>query len=224
MVREDLGVQAKMSVTPLQVRANEADIIKRVCDGEREAFYELVHPYERMVYATAISVVKNPADAEEVAQEAVLKAFSNLASFRAESKFSTWILQITYNEAKMRLRKARSHLYESIDDSQPSEDADYWPKDFADWRPIPSELFERDEVRQAIQNATNSLSRTYREVFILRDVQNLSTKETATILGISEAAVKIRLLRARLQMRDTLAPGIDGCWTTGQPYQKVRPW
>jgi len=224
MVREDLGVQAKMSVTPLQVRANEADIIKRVCDGEREAFYELVHPYERMVYATAISVVRNPADAEEVAQEAVLKAFSNLASFRAESKFSTWILQITYNEAKMRLRKARSHLYESIDDSQPSEDADYWPKDFADWRPIPSELFERDEVRQAIQNATNSLSRTYREVFILRDVQNLSTKETATILGISEAAVKIRLLRARLQMRDTLAPGIDGCWTTGQPYQKVRPW
>jgi len=224
MVREDLGVQAKMSVTPLQVRANEADIIKRVCDGEREAFYELVHPYERMVYATAISVVKNPADAEEVAQEAVLKAFSNLASFRAESKFSTWILQITYNEAKMRLRKARSHLYESIDDSQPGEDADYWPKDFADWRPIPSELFERDEVRQAIQNATNSLRPMYRVVFVLRDVQNLSTKETATILGISETAVKIRLLRARLQMRDTLAPGIDGCGVKGQTYQKVRPW
>ena len=124
----------------------------------------------------------------------------------------------------MRLKKARSHLYESIDDSEPSEDADYWPKDFADWRPIPSELFERDEVRQAIQNATNSLGRIYREVFFLRDVQNLSTKETATILGISEGAVKLRLLRARLQMRDTLAPGIDGCGVKGQSYQKVRPW
>src|ERR1700747_390969 len=158
-----------MSVTQSQPQANEAELIKSVCDGEREAFYELVRPYERMVYATAISVVKNPADAEEVAQEAVLKAFSNLASFRAESKFSTWILQITYNEAKMRLRKARSHLYESIDDSGPSEDADYWPKDFADWRPIPSELFERDEVREGIQNATTSLKAIYREVFVSRD-------------------------------------------------------
>ncbi len=215
---------ANMSMAQSQLPAKEAELIKSVCDGECEAFYELVRPYERMVYATAISVVKNPADAEEVAQEAVLKAFANLANFRAESKFSTWLLQITYNEAKMRLRKARSHLYESIDDPRPSEDADYWPKDFADWRPIPSELFERDEVRRAIQTATNSLSRIYREVFILRDVQNLSTKETATILGISEQAVKIRLLRARLQMRDRLAPGIDGRWFNGQPYQKVRPW
>src|SRR5258708_30327116 len=140
-----------MSMTNSQVRTSETELIKSVCDGEREAFYELVHPYERMIYATAISVVKNPADAEEVAQEAVLKAFSNLATFRAESKFSTWLLQITYNEARMKLRKARSHLYEVIDDSQPSEDAYYWPKDFADCRPIPSELFERDEVRLAIQ-------------------------------------------------------------------------
>lgn len=221
----DSDVLVNMSTAQSQLRPNEAELIKSVCDGDREAFFEfLVRPYERMVYATAISVVKNPADAEEVAQEAVLKAFSNLTSFRAESKFSTWLLQITYNEARMRLRKARAHLYESIDDPRPGEDADYWPKDFADWRPIPSELVESDEVRRAIQNATNSLSRIYREVFILRDVQDLSTKETATILGISEGAVKIRLLRARLQMRDALAPGIDGCWFNGQPYQKVRPW
>src|SRR6201984_591453 len=116
-----------MSMTNLQGRPGEAELIRSVCNGEREAFYELVRPYERMIYATAISVVKNPADAEEVAQEAVLKAFSNLASFRSESKFSTWLVQITYNEARMKLRKARSHLYESIDDSGPSEDADYWP-------------------------------------------------------------------------------------------------
>src|SRR5260370_17476831 len=138
-----------------QLRANEAEFIKSVCDGEREAFYELVQPYERMVYATAISVVKNPADAEEVAQEAVLKAFSNLLSFRAESKFSTWLLQITYNEAKMRLRKTRSHLYESIDDPQPSEDANYMPKNFDNCQPIPSYLSKSDQRLLPMQHPSN---------------------------------------------------------------------
>jgi RNA polymerase sigma-70 factor, ECF subfamily len=89
-----------MSQVESQLQANEAELIRSVCCGEREAFYDLVRPYERLIYATAISVVKNPADAEEVAQEAVLKALSNLSSFRAESKFSTWLVQITYNEAK----------------------------------------------------------------------------------------------------------------------------
>jgi len=111
-----------MSMTNSQVRPSEPELIRSICSGEREAFYELVRPCERMIYATAISVVKNPADAEEVAQEAVLKAFSNFASFRSESKFSTWLVQITYNEAKMKLRKARSHLYDSIDDQQQSEE------------------------------------------------------------------------------------------------------
>jgi RNA polymerase sigma-70 factor (ECF subfamily) len=204
------------------LRANEAELIQSVCDGEREAFYELIRPYERLVYVTAISILKNPADAEEIAQEAVLKAFSNLASFRGESKFSTWLVQITYNEAKMKLRKARPHLYESIDERQQTEDGDYWPKDFADWRPIPSELLEKDEVRQAVQNAINSLSPIFREVVTMRDIQNLSIRETSTILGISEAAVKTRLHRARLLLRDGLAPGIDGCWSKAQPYGKVR--
>jgi RNA polymerase sigma-70 factor (ECF subfamily) len=206
------------------LRANEAELIQSVCDGDREAFYELLRPYERLVYVTAISILKNPADAEEVAQEAVLKAFSNLASFRGESKFSTWLVQITYNEAKMKLRKARPHLYESIDERQQTEEGDYWPRDFADWRPIPSELLEKDDVRQAVQNAINSLRPVFREVVTLRDIQNLSIRETSTILGISEAAVKTRLHRARLLLRDSLAPGIDGCWGNGQPYRKVRPW
>ena len=213
-----------MSVTQSQLRTSEAHLIRRVCGGDREAFYDLVRPYERLIYATAISVLKNPADAEEIAQEAVLKAFSNLASFRAEAKFSTWLVQITYNEAKMKLRKARLHLYESIDDHQESEEGDYWPRDFADWRPIASELLEENEMRQAVQNAINSLSPNYREVLILRDVQDLSIKETTIILGISEATVKTRLHRARLLLRDALAPGSDGCWVKGQPYRKVRPW
>jgi len=213
-----------MGMTPPQLRPNEAELIKSVCDGEREAFYELMRPYERMIYATAIAVLKNPADAEEVAQEAVMKAFSNLPRFRAESKFSTWLIQITYNEAMMKVKKAHQHLYESIDEQQQNEKGDFWPKDFADWRPIPSEVLEQNETRQTVQDAINSLSAEYREVFVLRDVQHLSIKETTTILGISKANVKTRLHRARLQLRDSLAPGLDGCWIKGQSHRKVRPW
>ena len=213
-----------MSTPQSQLQTNEAQLIRRVCDGEREVFYELVRPYERMVYATAISILKNPADAEEVAQEAVLKAFSNLPSFRGEAKFSTWLVQITYNEAKMKLRKARAHLYESIDEQQQNDDGDYIPNDFADWRPIPSEALESDEMRAMVQNAINLLAAIYREVLILRDVQLLTVKETMMVLGLSEAAVKTRLHRARLLLRDSLAPGFDGCWIRGQAYRKVRPW
>jgi len=211
-------------MTQSQLPPNEAELIESVRAGDREAFYELVRPYERMVYATAISVVKNTADAEEVAQEAVLKAFSGLSRFRGEAKFSTWLLQITYNEAKMKLRKARPHLYESLDNQPQNEEGDFWPKDFADWRPIPSELLEQNEVCQAVQDAINSLNPSYREVLVLRDIQNLTIKETTAILGISEANVKTRLHRARLLLRDSLAPGIDGCWIKGQRYKKVRPW
>jgi RNA polymerase sigma-70 factor (ECF subfamily) len=213
-----------MNMSQPQLEFAEAELIKRVCDGMPEAFEELVRPYERLVYVTAISILKNQADAEEVAQEAVLKAFSKLSSFRAECKFSTWLVQITYNEARMKLRKDRRHLYESIDEQQEGSEGDYWPRDFADWRPIPSELLEENETRQALQNAISSLSPTYREVVILRDVQNLSIKDAATILGVTEGTVKTRLHRARLLLRDALAPGIDGCWSTGQSYQKVRPW
>jgi RNA polymerase sigma-70 factor (ECF subfamily) len=207
-----------------QLDSIEAELIRRVCAGEPEAFEELVRPYERMVYVTAVSVLRNPADAEEVAQEAVFKAFSKLSSFRGECRFSTWLVQITYNEARMKLRKDRQHLYDSLDDQQSNPEGDYWPKDFADWRPIPSELLEKKETRKALQNAINSLSHMYREVVVLRDVQDLSIKETADVLGISEGAVKTRLLRARLLLRDALAPGLDGSWSAGQEYRKVRPW
>jgi RNA polymerase sigma-70 factor (ECF subfamily) len=214
----------KMSTPQAQLQTNEARLIRRVCDGERDVFYELVRPYERMIYATAISIVKNPADAEEVAQEAVLKAFSNLPGFRGEARFSTWLVQITYNEARLKLRKARFHLYDSIDEEQQNDNGDYTPKDFADWRPIPSEALESDEMRRMVQNAINLLASIYREVLILRDVQLLTVKETVMVLGISEAAVKTRLHRARLLLRDSLAPGFDGCWIRDQAYRKVRPW
>jgi RNA polymerase sigma-70 factor, ECF subfamily len=205
--------------------ASQAELLRRACDGDKEAFYSLVRPCERAIYVAAMSIVNNPADAEEIAQEAVLKALVHLAGFRSEAKFSTWLIQITINEARSRLRKDRRHLYESTDEPRTDEEGDYSPKDFADWREIPSEALKRDELRNALKRALATLPLKYREVLILRDIQNLSIEETAEILGISEGNVKTRLLRARLQMRDALAPGIDGSWSTGKPeYKKVRPW
>jgi RNA polymerase sigma-70 factor (ECF subfamily) len=207
-----------------QLDSMERELISRVCDGDQEAFYELVRPYERSIYFAAKSVLDNDADAEEAGQEAVLKAFTHIRSFRAESKFSTWLIQITINEARMKLRKNHRHLYESLDEPQSDEEGDYWPSDFADWREIPSEALETKELRQALLKALDSLAPKYRQVLICRDIEQLNIAETAQALGISEANVRTRLLRARLQMRDALAPGLDGAWTRGRGYEKVRPW
>ena len=215
-----------MAVARQQPEASvENALIDRVIAGDREAFYELIKPYERAIYLAAHSITQNPADAEEIAQEAALKAFTHLSDFRREAKFSTWIIQITINEARMRHRKQRAHLYESLDEPETGEEGDYMPRDCADWREIPSEALERKELRDAIQRAIASLSPKYREVFMLRDVQNLSIADTARALNISEANVKTRLLRARLQVRDALAPGFDGGWQAGDgSWKKVRPW
>jgi RNA polymerase sigma-70 factor (ECF subfamily) len=214
-----------MSTPTLQPDPVEEQLIARCLSGDHEAFYELMRPYERAIYFAAMGVLGNPADTEEVAQEAVLKAFNNLSKFRGEAKFSTWLIQITINEARMRLRKDRSHMYESIDEQKCDEEGDYSPKDFADWRDIPSEELQRKELREALKRALAALDPKYREVLVLRDVQHMSIIETAKVLGITQASVKTRLLRARLQMRDALAPGIDGSWTTGKgEFKKVRPW
>jgi RNA polymerase sigma-70 factor (ECF subfamily) len=203
---------------------NEAQLIARITAGNVEAFYELVRPYERAVFLAAASLVRNDADAEEVTQEAILKAFKNLSRFRQEAKFSTWLIQICINEAKMKLRKDRRHLYDSIEDGQQSDEGDYIPKDFADWREIPSEALEQKELRKALTQALDSLPGKYRSVLILRDVQHLSINETAKVLGLSVANVKTRLCRARLQMRDALAPGFDGAWSRRRAYEKARPF
>jgi len=209
---------------PFQPNSAELNLINRIQNGEAELFYELVRPYERSVFLAALSLLKNQADAEDVAQEAVLKAFKNLSRFRAEAKFSTWLIQIAINEAKMKLRKDRRHLYDSIEEGQLSDDGDYIPKDFADWREIPSEALEQKELREALTAALNSLPEKYRTVLILRDMQHLSITETAKALGLSEANVKTRLCRARLQMRDALAPGFDGPWSRGWSLKKPRPF
>jgi RNA polymerase sigma-70 factor, ECF subfamily len=194
--------------------ARERELMQRICAGETDLFYELVQPYERPVFLVAASILGNDADAEEVAQEAILKALKNLASFRQESKFSTWLIQIAINEAKLKLRKDRRHLYESIDDKQTTDEGDYIPTDFADWREIPSDALGQRELREALNNALKLLPEKYRTALILRDVQQMSIAETAQILGLSEENVKTRTRRARLQMRDFLAPGWGGSWAS----------
>jgi RNA polymerase sigma-70 factor (ECF subfamily) len=183
--------QGKMGATKAHWQLTESELLERARQRDKDAFYKLVCSRERAVYVAAISILDNPADAEEVAQEAVLKAFANLAQFRGEAKFNTWLIQITINEARLRLRKGRRHLYESVDEHQTDEESDdYFPKDFADWREVPSETLERAELRQALKQAIAGLAPKYREVLILRDVQHMSIEETARALGISEGNVK----------------------------------
>jgi len=220
-----MGLAGAMSTPKLNPDPSESELIERVCAGEKECFYKLVRPYERAVFTAAMSILNNSADAEEVAQEAVLKAFKHLSSFRREAKFSTWLVQITINEARLKLRKDRRHLYESVDEPQPDNEGEYFPKDYADWREIHSETLQRRELREALKRALDSLAPKYREVLILRDVQHLSIEETAQALGLTTGNVKTRLLRARMQMRDALAPGIDGSWASGKTeWERVRPW
>src|SRR3977135_1520234 len=205
---------------------NEAMLIRRVLAGEHEIFYQLIRPYERRVYATAFAILRNEADAEDAAQEAVLKAFKHIRQFRAEARFSTWLIQITLNEARMRKRKEHIHMMEPIVDRQDDE-GNYIPRDFADWREIPSETLERKEVREKLAEALASLGDKYREVFVLRDMHHLSIEETAKTLGISTASVKTRLLRARLMLRDLLAPGRGGAWSITSKLSFVKgtkPW
>jgi RNA polymerase sigma-70 factor (ECF subfamily) len=225
----EVGLSA-ISSSPAQIQIartldQEIALIERVCAGETQLFYELISPYERSVYVAAISILQNEADAEEVAQDAFLNAFAHLNSFRREAKFSTWLIQIAVNEARTKRRRDRKFLYKSIDEQGQDEEGEYFPKDFADWREIPSEALQRAELCRALQNAIASLKPAYREVFVMRDMEHLSVAETADVLQISQALVKTQLLRARLKLRDALAPGIDGVWNIRDgPWKKVRPW
>ena len=209
---------------PGQADTRELELIAEVQRGRTDLFYELVRPYERRVFAAALAILRNDSDAEDVVQEAMLKALANIRQFRAEARFSTWLIQITVNEALMRRRKERRGVVESIDERR-DEDSEYAPRDFADWREIPSETLERKEVRQKLTEALAALDRKYREVFVLRDVEHLNIQETAEALGISVASVKTRLLRARLMLRDLLAGGWNQGWFSRLPFEKgTKPW
>jgi RNA polymerase sigma-70 factor, ECF subfamily len=185
--------------------SSEAGMIAAILAGDTQLYHELIRPCERSVYLMALSYMKNEADAEDVAQEAFVNAFRSLSSFRAEAKFSTWLIGITLNEARNRLRKQSVIRLESLD--WPADDnSGVSPALLRDWREIPSEAVERAEIGQLIQQAVESLPDIYREVFLLRDVQELNVNETAEALGINVPNVKVRLHRARMMLQKQLAP------------------
>ena len=190
--------------------ADEKKLVEEVLAGNVERFYELVKPCERLVYLAAQEILQNEADAEEVAQEAVLKAFRNLRLFRGESKFSTWLYRITVNEARMRLRKRREVSLDELMAEDDAQETTYAPLQLADWREIPGQALEQRELQAQLAAAVASLPDKYREVLVLRDINGLSIAETAEALTLSLANVKTRLLRARLMLRDSFVAKCSG--------------
>lgn len=183
---------------------DDLSLIRRICAGERQLFHELVRRYERALYRTALAITHNPADAEDVVQETLLRAYEHLEQFRGEARFGTWLTQIGLNTARMKLRKMRVSQWESLDEPIETDDG-LVSRDLAEWRENPEEQLGRKEVERILQQALRGLPRGYREVIVLRDMQMLSTQETAEVLGLSVANVKTRLLRARLQLRERLS-------------------
>jgi RNA polymerase sigma-70 factor (ECF subfamily) len=184
---------------------DEAQMIASILAGDSQLFHQLIRPYERRVYAMALSFLKNEADAEDATQEAFLKAYRNLASFRGDAKFGTWLVSITLNEARSRIRHRDVIRMESLDDPQDGQE-EASPALLRDWREIPSEALERKEIRGLLYKAVTALPLIYREVFQLRDIEQMSVNEAAEALGITISSVKVRLHRARMMLQKTLAP------------------
>ncbi len=198
---------------------DEAQMIASIVGGDTELYHELIRPYERTVYKMAVSFMKNEADAEDVAQESFLKAFRKLADFRGQAKFSTWLISITLNEARARLRRQGVLRIVSLDE-KPEDNGPITPALLRDWREVPSEALERKEIRKLLEEAIAGLSPIYREVLLLRDVEELSIEETAKELTITTGTVKVRLHRARLMMQKELAPRL----TNANPRRSWFPW
>ena len=182
----------------------EAALVTAAKAGQYEAFESLVNRYEHKIYRLGLNITGNPEDAEDVLQETFLKAFENLPRFREDSRFYTWIVRIAVNQALMKLRKRRTDRSVSLDDPI-EEDGEVIPRDFADWKPNPEQLLGRTETRERLEEAIQGLPPSFRTVFVLRDVEGLSTEETAEMLGLSISAVKARLFRARLRLREELS-------------------
>jgi len=183
-------------------REDEHLLVAAAKGGDAGAFEELVNRYERKIFRLTMNITRNREDAEDAMQDAFMKAFSHLDRFHEESRFYTWLVRIAANEALMRLRKRRPNQF-SLDEPIESED-DFVPQQIEDWGPSPEQRFAQTEMRDILRGVIEELPHDFRIVFLLRDVEGLSTEETAGAVGISEAAVKSRLLRARLKLRKKL--------------------
>jgi RNA polymerase sigma-70 factor (ECF subfamily) len=183
--------------------SDELALVEAAKSGEVSAFEELIRRYDRNVFRIAQHITQNREDAEDVVQDAFFKAYSNLKQFQGQSKFYTWLVRIAVNEALMKLRRRRPERTVSLDEEVKTED-DSVPREVADWSPNPEQQYTQAELREILDKTIHGLPATFRTVFVLRDVEGLSTEETAEALDLSIPAVKSRLLRARLQLRERL--------------------
>ncbi len=183
--------------------SDELALVQAAKGGDLEAFSQLVKRYDRNIFRIAQHITHNEEDAQDVVQEAFLKAYTNLEQFQGNSKFYTWLVRIAVNEALMKLRRRRADKTVSIDEDVETEDGSM-PREVADWSPNPEQLYGQSELGDILKKTIQGLPPGFRTVFVLRDVEGLSTEETAEMLGLSVPAVKSRLLRARLQLRERL--------------------
>jgi RNA polymerase sigma-70 factor (ECF subfamily) len=180
----------------------ESALVAAAKGGSVEAFEDLVRRYERKIFRLAMNITQSREDAEDVMQDAFLKAYTHLDGFQGDSRFYTWLVRIAVNEGLMRLRKRRPNQV-SLDQEIETED-DLVVRELEDWGPNPEQQFAQEQLREILSTTVETLEPEYRIVFTLRDIEQLSTEETAEALGISVPAVKSRLLRARLKMRQKL--------------------
>jgi RNA polymerase sigma-70 factor (ECF subfamily) len=179
-------------------------LVERVRRGDLSAYDTLVRKYERQLFRIAQHITQNREDAEDVMQDAFLKAYEKLDQFQGNSKFYTWLVRIAVNESLMRLRKRRTGKMVSIDEDVETDEG-YVPRELPDWAPNPEQNYTQTELGEILRKTIQGLPQGFRVVFVLRDIDGLSTEETAESLGLSVPAVKSRLLRARLQLRDRLS-------------------
>ena len=182
---------------------DESQLVAKAREGDLAAFNELVQRYDRKIFRLAKHITQNDEDAEAVLQETFLKAFEHLGDFQGQSKFYTWIVRIAVNESLMKLRKRRSDRTVPLDEPVDTGE-DTMVREIAVWEENPEQKYSREEMAKILEEAVDTLRPAFRTVFVLRDIEELSTEETAEALGISIPAVKSRLLRARLQLREKL--------------------
>jgi RNA polymerase sigma-70 factor (ECF subfamily) len=203
-----LGPSAVSSPNPHRLpstiaREDEHLLVAAAKKGDAAAFEELVNRYENKIFRLTMNITGNREDAEDAMQDAFLKAYAHLKEFQGDSRFYTWLVRIAANEGLMRLRKRRPGHF-SLDEPIENDDADLIPRELEDWKPSPEREYAQEELQRILAEAIEKLEPDYRIVLVLRDLEELSTKETAEALGITETAVKSRLLRARLKLREKL--------------------
>jgi RNA polymerase sigma-70 factor (ECF subfamily) len=188
----------------------EAACIRRILAGERHLFHDLIRPCERGVYLMLLGLLQNEAEAEDAAQDTAIKVYRNLHNFRGDSQFRTWVLSIARNEGLGRLRKQASRREDSLDADTDDQTGDYTPAILTSWREVPSDVLERKELGAMLRAAIDELPAIYRNVVLLRDIEEMDVRETAAAIGITEGAVKVRLHRARSLLQKHLAPRLGG--------------